>query len=352
MEAFSPEKSDYEDAVKNSEYKIISVYMDKHGKIYIEDPLNYTIPIKQEDVKAKLRLDYNKNEVDIYINNLHGNKIDPGTQQLLSTLQKKKVIDPTWKVRFADYEGWHTERYGEYVHKYGEYEKLPANFWKRNTRIDLGTNLILYHGTSDLELPTILKYGLRPLGSKHTTGGVSSRIRMEENQNLLYLAGTFRDAFRYATEKARSNMFRIDKKQYDYQQYYGWKDWFIKPVVFLVRLPDFTKLRSDDDRIISLIKDKAREMWREMDPEQKKIEQEKSVIWFREHNVNYKPEQIEDYLWTISDNGCNAVIKHIDKAEWKDWKASLDSHNQVGYEGFIPPNYLTLVDLSKVVPSK
>jgi hypothetical protein len=350
-EAISPEKSEYEKAAQSSEYKVISVYMDKKGVIYIDNRMSNKPPIAYEDIKAHLDLNYNNNEVRIFKDALHGNKIDSGTQQLISALLKKGVIDSSWKVTFSDYEGWH-RGYGDYIYKMGEYEKLPPNFWARNRRVNLGENLILYHGTSDLELPTILKYGLRPLGTKHTVGGAETRMRVEDNKNILYLTGTFVDAFRFAQSKARSNMLRVDKKQYDYVQYYGWKDWFIKPVVLLVRLPDFTRLRSDDDRIIGLIKTKTDQLWKALDEPQKKIEQEKSVKWFSERGVNYEPERIESYLWAISDNGFETVLKHIDKSEWKNWKASLKSHNQVGYEGIIPPNYLTVVDLNKVVPVK
>ena len=248
------------------------------------------------------------------------------------------MIDNTWKVHISDTLGYYLK--GDYVHRESEYENLPPNFWRRNTRIDVGENLILYHGTSEQELPTILKYGLRPLGSKHTTAGGESRIRMEENKNILYLAGTLQDAYRYADLKARWNMRAKDNTQYSYVEHYEWDHWFIKPIVLKVKVPDFTKLRSDDDRIIYLIKQKASELWSAMPEEQKNIEKIKTVEWFNEHNISYKPEDISNYLWTISDNGCNAVIKHIDKSEWNNWKASLASHNQIGYEGLFHQHIL------------
>lgn len=352
IEAISPDKSEYEKAADRSEYKSINVYMDKHGVVYIDDFMSTKDPVPYEDTNAKLQLYYPDKRVRIFKNKLHGNKINPGQQQLLSILLKKGIIDSSWKVAFSDYEGYYTGGYGSYSHKLGKYEKLPPNFWKRNSRIDLGENLKLYHGTSDLELPTIMKYGLRPLGSKHTVAGQETRIRLEDNKNFLYLAGTFSDAFRYAQTKARSNMLRIDKQKYEYVQYNEWGQWFIKPVVLLVQLPDFTKLRSDDDRIISIIKAKAYELWKAMDPEKKGMEQILSAEWFKLHGLNYKPEQIEDYLWTISDNGCNFVLTHVDKSEWKNWKASLGEFNQVGYEGIIPPNYIEVIDLTDVISPK
>lgn len=351
IEAISPDKEEFEKAAQKSEYKIITIYMDNKGIVYIDDLKSNKSPVEFENTKAKLDLDYNNYRIRIWKYGVHGNQISPGIQQLLSILLKKGVVDSSWKVSFGDYEGWN-RGYGDYVHRHGEYENLPPNFWKRNSRISIGENLKLYHGTSDLELPTILKYGLRPLGSKYTVGGSESRLRTEFNKNFLYLIGTFQDAFRFAKSKARSNMLRIDKEKYDYVQYYNWKDWFIKPVVLLITLPDFTKLRSDDDRIISMLKEKGRALWKSMDNKQREIEKIKTAEWFNKHGANYKPEQIEDYLWIISDYGFKPALELIDKSEWKNWKASLKLDNQVAYEGIIPPNYITVVDLGKVVSTK
>ena len=349
-EAFVPDKAEFEKELARSEHKVISVLMDKSGKVYIDDPVSYKSPIENEQTKARLRLNYNNNEVDIYKDKLHGNKIDAAAQQMISALLKVGVIDSSWKVSFSDDEGYYL--HGKYSMRKGEYEGLPPNFWKRNTRVDLGENLIFYHGTSDLELPTIKKYGLRPLGMEHTAGGHETRLRVEDNKNTLYLTGTFVDAFRYAQIKARSNMLRVDKTQYQWVEHWEWERWFIKPVVLSVRIPDFTRLRSDDDRVIRIIKDKADKLWDSMSEEQKQVEKELSVKWFKEHGINYEPYQIESYLWTISQNGFEKALKLIDKNEWKDWKASLGSHNQVGYQGVIPPQYLRVIDLMNVTYKK
>lgn len=351
IEAISPDKGEYDAAAKKSKYGNITVILSDKGVIYIDDPETYKSPIPHENTIARADLWFDKTIIRIYKAKLHGNKINPATQQLISALVKNKIIDSSWKVNFSDNEGWY-RGYGDYVIRKGEFDDLPPNFWKRNSRVDIGENLTLYHGTSDLELPTILKDGLRPLGSKHTIAGPETRLRTEYNKNFLYLAGTFQDAFRFAKSKARGNMLRTNKQEYSYVEHWEWGRWFIKPVVLLIRLPDFTNLRSDDDRVISLIKAKGYELWKTLTPEQKTEQQIKSAQWFKEHEINYKSEHITDYLWTISDNGFNSVLKHIDKAEWKNWKASLGSHNQVGYEGVIPPNYITVVDLDRVVSKK
>ncbi len=346
LEAFVPDKSEFENAFKRSEYNIIDVYMDRTGKVYIDDRESKDLPVDRKNVISKLTLDYNNKKISIFKDRLHGNKINPHDQQLLSSLQKKNIIDSNWKVSFSDKEGYYKK--GEYVYKLGEFENLPPNFWKRNQRIDVGNNLILYHGTSEKELPTIQKYGLRPLGSKYTSPGGETRLRIEENKNILYLSGTFTDAFRYAQLKARWNMREENKEKYSWVEHHEWERWFIKPVVLLVRIPDFTKLRSDDDRIISLIKIKSDELWEKMDSLEKQKQQKLSSEWFNERNVKYSPNDINSYLWTISDNGFKEVIKHISKDEWNNWKESLKTHNQVGYVGIIPPNYITVVDLNKV----
>lgn len=345
VEAFSPDKEEFEAAATRSEYKIIDIIMDKTGHVFVDDYTSKTHVVDPKEVRGRLTLDYNKNRIRIYSGKLHGSKIDPGVQQLLAILLKKEVIDSTWKVSFSDEGSWYTK--GEYVYKPGKFENLPPNFWKRNQRIDLGENLTMYHGTSEKELPTILKYGIRPLGSKHTAAGGESRMRVEDNENFIYLAGTFVDAFRYAELKARWNMRAENKEQYSYVEHWEWERWFIKPVVLLVRLPDFTKLRSDDDRVISLIKTKADELWKAMDPEKKRQHQLLSAKWFKDRGIDYKPENIEDYLWTISDNGFQEVLTHIDRSEWKNWKASLGSHNQVAYKGVISPSHISVVDLNQ-----
>ena len=348
-EAFCPDKEEFEKAAQRSEYKIVEVWMDKNGVIAIDDYTNIP-PTKPDDFKNRkstLRLNYNANEVVIYHTSLHGNKIASGTQQLLAALVKKGVIDSSWKVSFHDTEGYYLG--GSYVTRPGEFEGLPLNFWKRNKRVDLGENLVLYHGTDTKALPKILKYGLRPLGMEGVERGYESRLKVEYNKNFIYLSGTFQGAFLYAKNKARWDMMQTDKSQYDYVQHWEWERWFIKPVILLVTLPDFTKLRSDDDRVIGMIKEKGYELWAAMSPEQREAESEKSSKWYKDRGVNYGPEKIEAYQWVTSDNGFKIVLNHINQDEWKDWKSSLGSHNQVAYAGVIPPQYIKVLDLEKVI---
>ena len=345
VEAFCPDKEEFEKAAQRSEYKVIEVNMDNQGVVHIDD---YTDPKPYDRSKTKvyIRLNYNKSEVDIYKDNLHGNKVDPSLQQLIAALLKKGVIDSSWKVSFSDDAGYYMG--GEYATRKGEFEGLPPNFWKRNSRIGIGTNLVLYHGTDTLALPTIKKYGLRPLGMEHTSPGYESRLRIEENKNFLYLTGTFESAFGYARTRARSDMRSTNKEDYEYVEHWEWERWFIKPVVLLVTLPDFTKLRSDDDRVIGIIKDKGYKIWDVMPSEQKEEEKKKTIEWFRQRGINYTPHEIEGFQWVRSDNGFEVTIKHIDKSEWNNWKASLKSNNQVAYAGVIPPQYLKVLDLTKV----
>ena len=349
VEAFCPDKEDFEKAAQRSEHKVIGIEMNKRGVITIDDYTNIQ-PDTEEQLKNRkisARLNYNDNEIVIYNRELHGNKITPAAEQLISALAKKGVIDSSWKVAFHDYEGYHMG--GDYVTRKGEYEGMPPNFWKRNKRIDLGTNLILYHGTDDKVLPKILRYGLRPLGMEGTESGYETRLKLEHNKNFVYLSGTFQGGFFYANHKARWDMLTTDKAQYDYVQYWEWERWFIKPVVLLVTLPDFTKLRSDDDRVIGIIKDTGYKLWASLSPEQQEVEKQKSSKWYKDRGVDYEPERIEAYQWVTSDNGFEETLKHVSKDEWKDWKASLGSHNQVAYAGVIPPQYLKVLDLTKVI---
>lgn len=345
IEAIVPDKSEFERAAKESEYGVISVILDKSGNVRIDD-----YSFDRNLTKARVDLGFTENRIRVFKNNLHGNKIDPSVQQLISALVKNKVVDSSWKVEFGDDEGFYKK--GEYVYRRGEYENLPPNFWSRKSRVDLGENLKLYHGTSELELPDIKRYGLRPLGFKTTEPGHASRLRIEENKDFIYLAGTFVDAFKFAKERARSNMLKVDATQYRWVEHHEWERWFIKPVVFLVTIPDFTKLRSDDDRLLSMIKSKASEIWDKLTPEEKEYQQKTSSQWFSQRGLKYTPDQISDYLWVISDNGFNMVMPHINKEEWKNWRASLKSHNQVAYQGQIPQKFLQTIDLERVTKKR
>lgn len=345
IEAFVPNKNEFDAAVARSEYKIIDIYMDRGGKVFIDDREVATSIPDPKDVSARITLDFNNNKVRIYQTKVHGNKIEAGTQQLLSAILKNGIINTSWKVDFGDTEGWYKN--SKYVHTAGAYQNLPPNFWKRNTRIDVGENLTMYHGTSEKELPTILKYGLRPLGMKHTERGAESRVRLEENTDFLYLAGTFMGAMNYAKTKARWNMRSEDPTKYSWVEHWEWERWFIKPVVLLVRIPDFTKLRSDDDRVISLIKDKAYKLWEIISPEEKEKQKEMSAKWYQERGIKYTPNDISPYTWVTSDNGLDFVLKQFDKSEWNNWKKSLEDNNQIGYKGIIPPSHISIVDLEK-----
>lgn len=341
QEAFVPDKSEFEKALAADENGIISLYMDDKGYVHIDYP-----PFGGKGMKASAKLYYAKKRIILPKRYLHGNKITHGAAQLLKGLYKNDIVDAGWKVSFSDSEGYYMG--GQFKYRKGEYEDLPINFWKNNSPMGVGENLVMYHGTSDLQLPKIEKYGLRPLGFKGTFAGHETRLKTDWNKNTLYLAGTFDDAFRYAKLRALSDMRDTDPKNFEFLQHYEWERWTVKPVVILATIPDFTKLRSDDDRIISIIKEKGTELWKSMDDATRKAEQEKAVQWFKERGVNYTPDRIEDYLWSMTDSGLAQILSQIHPDEWKKWEESLSSHNQVGYEGTIPPKFLKVLDLKQV----
>lgn len=333
-------KDEFDDALNKSTIQYVSVEMDKNGKVYFSP--DFENKVSYENRNGYVILNYKTNTVEIR-DRVIGNRIQAGTQQLLQQLVKDNIIDKTWTVSFRDDEGLYKK--GEYTHIHGTFDKLPVSFWSRNTRINLGENLVLYHGTSSEDLPTILKYGLRPLGSKYTRSGSASRLRTEENKDFLYLATDFRTAYRYAKDRASDQMRRLHKDKWEYLQYRDFEYWDIKPVVLEVTVPDFTKLRSDDDRIIRLLKDKADKIWKEFTPEQQESEWQTTKLWYQKV-LKFTPKETDrsSFYWIQSDNGLKYVLDRFDKTEWNNWKASL-SNQQVAYKGFIPPQYLKVKEL-------
>lgn len=333
-------KDEFNDALTQSTLKYVSVEMDKNGKVYFSPDFNNQLA--HEDRKAYVILQYKTNTIELR-DNVVGNRISAGSQQLLQQLVKDNIINKNWTVNLRDDEGMYKQ--GEYTHVYGTFDKLPVSFWSRNSRLNLGENLVLYHGTSSEDLPTILKYGLRPLGSKYTSSGSASRLRTEQNKDLLYLATNFRTAYMYAKDRARDKMRQLNRRDWDYLQHKEVEYWDIKPVVLEVTVPDFTKLRSDDDRIIRLLKDKADKIWKEFTPEQQESEWQTTKLWYQKV-AGFTPRETDrsGFYWIQSDNGLKYVLDRFDKTEWNDWKASL-SNQQVAYKGFIPPQYLKVKEL-------
>lgn len=336
-------KDEFNDALNKSTLQYVSVEMDKNGKIYFSP--DFENKVEFGNLKCYFILNFKKNTIEIRYKSIGsiGNRIQASTQQLLQQLVADNIIDKSWTVSFNDDEGLYKK--GVYTHIQGTFDKLPVSFWNRNSRINLGENLILYHGTSSEDLPTIIKYGLRPLGSKYTRSGSSSRIRTEENKDFIYLATNFRTAFRYAKDRARDQMRRLHKDTWEYVQYRDVEYWDIKPVVLEVTIPDFTKLKSDDDRVIRLMKDKADELWKQFSEEQKSKEWEQTKLWFQKH-AGFTPNESDksSYYWIMSDNGLQYVLDRFDKSAWNDWKASI-SDQQIAYKGFIPPQYLKVKEL-------
>jgi len=335
-------KDEFNDALSKSEIKyLVGVEMDNTGKVYFSP--DFDNKVAYENRKSYILLNFKDNVVEIR-GGVVGNRIRSGDQQLLQQLKKENIIDSSWKVSFRDDEGMYKR--GEYTHVYGTFEKLPVSFWTRNTRINLGENLVLYHGTSSEDLPTIMKYGLQPLGRKFTRSGSATRIRTEENKDFIYLATDFRTAYRYAKDKASDHMRRLHIKKWSYLQYKEVEYWDIKPVVLEVTLPDFTKLRSDDDRVIRLIKNKSDELWKQFSEEQRNNQWEQTKIWFQK-NAGFTPKETDksSFYWIMSDNGLQYVMPRFDKNEWDNWKASVKADQQVAYKGSIPPQYLKIKEI-------
>jgi hypothetical protein len=334
-------KDEFNDALNKSTIKYVGVEMDKKGKVYFNP--DFDTKLSYEDIKSYIVLNFEKNIIEIRDKAI-GNRIASGTQQLLQQLKKDNIIDSSWTVSFKDDEGLYKN--GEYTHVQGTFDKLPVSNWTQNKRINSGENLILYHGTSTEDLPTIMKYGLQPLGRKYTSSGSAARIRTEENKNFLYLATDFRTAYRYAKDRAGDQMRKLHKDKWQYVQYRDIEYWDIQPVVLEVTIPDFTKLKSDDDRIIRLMKDKADELWKQFSEEQKSKEWEQTKVWFQA-NAGFTPKESDksSFYWIMSDIGLNYVLDRFDKSEWNNWKASIKSHQQVAYNGFIPTQYLKIKEL-------
>ena len=334
-------KSEFDDALSKSDISYVTVEMDKSGRVHFSTDFDYKVP--NEARKATIILNC-KDNVAMIRRGVFGNKIDSGHQQLLQQLKKDNIIDSTWTVGLKDDEGLYKN--GKYTHIQSTFDKLPVTFWNRTKRLNNGENFVLYHGTSSEDLPTIMKYGLQPLGRKYTAPGSAARIRTKENQNYLYLASDFRTGYMYAKDRARSQMRKLQANTWEYLQYRETEFWNIQPVVLEVTVPDFTKLKSDDDRVIRLIKDKADELWNGFSDDQRNKEWEQTKIWFQKH-AGFLPKESDkgSFYWITSDIGQNYVLDRFDKTVWHDWKASIISNQQIAYDGSIPPQYLKIKEL-------
>lgn len=334
-------KSEFDAALSKSEIQYVTVEMDKNGKVYFSP--DFDSKLKSDDRKTSLVLNFKTNKVIARFDSL-GNKINASMHQLLRQLIKDNIINDTWTLSFNDDIGLYKQ--GVYTKVDGSFSDLPLNFWSRNKSIDLHDNLTLYHGTSSKDLPSILKYGLQPLGRKYATAGYSSRIRTPDNRDFLYLTTSFRRAYQYAKDRASSLMRSEDKDKWEYTQHRDIEYWFIQPVVLEVTVPDFTKLRSDDDMVISLMKDKARELWSQFPPEVQDQEWEKTKEWFQ-RVAGFVPTESNKgaYYWIMSDNGLKYVLDRFDRSAWDNWKASIKNNEQVAYKGFIPPRFIKIKEI-------
>jgi hypothetical protein len=327
------------DSAKSDPYSSCIIYLTSNGTIQLEEP-------PRNETKAEVTLFFSMNTIQLR-GERYANKISSGAQQLITSLYKTGLIDSTWKLTKHERLSYHTAG-GKYITDFGHHNDLSLLFWMdRKNRLFLGNDLTFYHGTSTFDLPLIKKQGLLNLSVKGISGGTATRLKIEENRKFVYLSTDIETAMSYAKERAGGYNRKYHADAWSYMQYQTWQVWDIQPVILKVTLPDVTKLRSDDDRLIKMIKAKAYEVWQTLPANIKSDQIAKTVQWFKTHNMDYKPEQIETFLWVMSDPGFEYILPMIDKSEWNNWKRSLEQDKQVAYEGIIPPKFLSVVSLPK-----
>lgn len=264
-----------------------------------------------------------------------GNRINPLVQQLVATLRQQSFIDETWKIETSSGIGYYKKGSSTYikepepVDKNGiDYAADPKNRFSMANLDDL----IFYHGTSSVDWVKIQKYGLVPLMTgPNTTGASESRAKYDMNAHVLYLATTTKIAHGYAKARTESWERKFKKET-------NWKALDqVEEVIIEVRVPDPTRLVSDDDAVNDVMRSIATKTFKNKSPdEQKRIMTALSAS----AGFEIKDRTVAEMLWRETKEGFDEIIEQAPKEIWKDWFKSLQQYNQVGYRGIIPPTFL------------
>lgn len=325
-------------SARENENSACEVYLTKDGRVNIGFP-------SAGEFSVYATLFFSLKRINLKVGSTVANKISSSAQQLLTALYKSGIIDNSWKVEHRDKLGYYNTS-GKYINYSPSYANESLLFWMdRKNRIYIGDNLIFFHGTSTYELPSIKQKGLLYVNLHNVTSGTASRLKIPDNKKFIYLTPSIETAMMYAKERASKYNREFFRSQWDYMQHTEWTSWEIQPVILQVQIPDMSNLRSDDDRLIQMIKNKAYKIWDIFTPAQKLAHATKAAEWFKQHNINYTPGEISAFTWVMSDDGFEYVLPLIDKMEWKNWKKSLAENSQVAYEGIIPPKFISVVKL-------
>jgi hypothetical protein len=185
-----------------------------------------------------------KNDITMYPSEkkisleMMGDKIKPAHKKLIDFLIKNGIIDDTWKFKGGDEIG----RYVGYDWQTFTDPDLPTTVGAaKKTKLFSPAieNIILYHGTTNYGWDKIQKDGaLYPLFTgSNTIYGSESRGKHPLNKDHIYLATNQDKGWHYAKQMAESLTRKLKTEA--------------KPVLLQVKVPDVTKLRSDDDIINS-----------------------------------------------------------------------------------------------------
>jgi len=356
-EAVMPPRSalDAQYASSNAEHgwQTATVWMDRGGILRV-DSTTPNGPDRQTGLRASVNLWPETKQIDPgYRNRPTGNTVSPAMHQLVAALLKAGWVDATWSIRgetISYYLG------GTYSYRANPLAPSLAD-WHKVIRFDATTiNLQLFHGTSSLELPAILQNGMRSLGSRGGTGqaSVNTRLRADWNKEHTYLATKLEGAWGYAKHRALDMWRKTNRSGYEYGQYREWEQWEVQPVVLIVTVPDMSRLRADDDIIITAIKKRAEALWGKMSAEAREDQKAMMRQWFPKHaGFQIKENDMSAWYWVMTDAGMQTVMDSMPMERLAAaWKASIRRNDQVAYAGVIPPSHLKVMDLRDVTTKR
>lgn len=306
-----------------------TVWMDLEGRVRTGDPMNdregRPLGLYLRSMSNKVFLNARERVAGL---EMVGDKLKPAQRKLLKFLADNGVIDPSWRLDsgggVGGYKGW---TYGTYTDP--ELPDTVGGAMGSGLLSPAMDDLVLYHGTTDRGWEGIMRDGgLRPLFSgSNRTVGQESGYKHEMNRGHVYLATRPDKAWFYARQMAESLSARLGER--------------VKPVVLRVKVPDMSRLRTDDDLINGLFNRAARRIWDSLP------EGEKSELRARMPKVGGREADdfwAAKYLMGI-DEYRRMILGRIGRRAYGAWMASLLRKDQVAYDGAVPLRFLKVVDV-------
>ena len=327
--------------------KYTSIWMDDRGNVksgWPNRPDNMSFSKYRKSLDNKVGISADNKTIDF---EMVGDKMKPATKKLVKFLMDNGIIDDTWKTKggreISEYLGYD---YTYFPDEHGP--QKPSDVGRMGTFSAAIQDITLYHGTSDYDWKTIQqKGGLMPLFVGTGEYGFDSRAKHEYNKDLIYLATTRDKAWDYAKTRAQSMNRKYAPQEWKFSQYSGANSWAIKPVLLRVKVPDVSKLRSDDDAVNERMRKIAYRQWKKKSPEeQDRIAKELSKQLGYE--IGDDPST-RAFAWRETDEGFAELLALVNPRMYRAWMASIMRYDQVAYKGIIP---LSHVEEIPILPRK